>query len=86
MTSITLSQILERLESLEVEELQQIDGMVQRYLSQREADARQVAFHRSLIESGLVKQIKPRRHESTEKQVIKVEGKPVSQTIIEERR
>jgi hypothetical protein len=45
------------------------------------------AFHRALITTGTVKRIKPARHaDDILRCLIQVQGKPVSETIIEERR
>jgi hypothetical protein len=51
-----------------------------------EAD-KQAVFHQSLLDAGLVKQIKrPSSQPITERRLIEIEGKPISETIIEERR
>lgn len=86
MALITLNQILNQLETLEIEELQQLNQTIQKYLADKEETLKQAAFHQALIDSGLVKQIKyPVYEPITERQLIQVEGKPVSETIIEER-
>ncbi len=83
----TLNQILKQLETLERKELQQLNQTIQNYLADKEETVKQAAFHQALIDSGLVKQIKHIAYESiNERRLIHVEGKPVSQTIIEERR
>lgn len=87
MAQETLNQILNQLETLELEELQQLNQRVQQYLADKEGTDKQAAFHQALINSGLVKQIKqPSYDPISERRLIQVEGKPVSETIIEERR
>lgn len=87
MAQETLNQILNQLETLELEELQQLNQRVQQYLADKEGTDKQAAFHIALINSGLVKQIKqPSYDPISERRLIQVEGKPVSETIIEERR
>jgi hypothetical protein len=87
MSAETLNQILKHLKSLEIEELQQLNQAVQQYLADKEENHRQTAFHQALLDAGLVKQIKhPSYAPSTERKLISVKGKPVSETIIEERR
>lgn len=87
MALITLNQILNQLETLEIEELQQLNQTIQKYLADKEETLKQAAFHQAMIDSALVKQIKyPVYEPITERQLIQVEGKPVSETIIEERR
>ncbi|MEH2068345.1 MAG: hypothetical protein V7K47_09305 [Nostoc sp.] len=83
----TLNQILKQLETLEITELQQLNRAIQNCLIHKEENFKQAAFHQALIDSGLVKQIKPFAYEPiTERRLIQVEGKSVSETIIEERR
>ncbi|MGV0106283.1 Transposase [Nostoc sp. DSM 114160] len=87
MALVTLQQIIKQLETLEIEELQQLNQMIQKYLADKEETVKQAAFHQALISSGLVKQIKHPAYEPiTERRLIHVEGKPISETIIEERR
>ena len=44
------------------------------------------AFHQILLSQGLVKEFKkPNGTTTTERQLIEIKGKPVSETIIEER-
>ncbi|MEH1941992.1 MAG: hypothetical protein V7L01_17490 [Nostoc sp.] len=83
----TLNQILQQLETLELKELQQLNQTIQKYLANKEETVKQAAFHQALIDSGLVKQIKHPAYEPIiERRVIHAEGKPVSESIIEERR
>lgn len=87
MSEVILKQIFNQLEVLEIFELHQLDSAIQKYLAQKQATTQQAKFHQALLTSGLVKQIN-RRSDSqlTERQLIQVQGKPVSETIIEERR
>jgi hypothetical protein len=87
MPQATLNQILDQLETLELEELQQLYQAIQKYLTDKEQAAQRTKFHQALLTSGLVKQIKyPSDSRQTERRLIQVQGKPVSETIIEERR
>jgi hypothetical protein len=87
MALATLNQILKQLETLEIEELQQLNQTIKKYLADKEETVKQAKFHQALIDSGLVKQIKHPAYESiNERQLIQVEGKSVSESIIEERR
>ena len=87
MAITTLNQILKQLETLEIEEIQQLNQTIQQYLINREETLKKAAFHQALINSGLVKQIKhPPYQMIPERKLIQVVGKPVSETIIEERR
>lgn len=87
MAQETLKQILNQLETLELQELQQLHQTIQRYLAQKETTDKQAAFHQALIDAGLVKQIKHLSYDPiSERRLIQVEGKPVSETIIAERR
>jgi response regulator of citrate/malate metabolism len=87
MPQEALNQILNQLETLEVEELQRLQQTIQQYLADHRNLTTQTAFHQALIDSGLVKQIKHHSFDSiNERKLIQIEGKPISETIIEERR
>jgi hypothetical protein len=87
MAQVTLTQILAQLETLELEELQQLNQAIQRYLADKQETPQRATFHKALLASGLVKQLKqPSDSRQTERRLIQVQGKPVSETIIEERR
>lgn len=87
MAQAILNQILAQIETLELEELQQLNQAIQRYLADKQETPQRATFHKALLTSGLVKQLKqPSYTRQTERQLIQVQGKPVSETIIEERR
>lgn len=87
MAQVLLNQILDQLKMLELEELQQLNQAIQAYLADQQAVIRQSAFHQALLTSGLVRQIKhPSYSQPTEWRPVQVRGKPVSETIIDERR
>ncbi len=87
MAQTTLNQILNQLETLDIEELYQLNQTIQKYLANKEEIAKLGAFHQALLDSGLIKQFKfPSYDPISERRLIQVEGKPVSETIIEERR
>jgi hypothetical protein len=87
MTQAILNQILDQLQTLEPSELEQLGQVIQQYLKGKEVSTKQEAFHRALLESGLVRQIKsPTFEQRTHQHLIQIQGKSVSQTIIEERR
>jgi hypothetical protein len=100
MSQIILGQMLEKLRFLEPVELQQLNHAVQdRLVNQPEINQTAVdqptvnpedAFQQALIDSGLVR---PRQTDSLQessqvivRRLVPVQGEPVSQTIIEERR
>jgi hypothetical protein len=58
MSQAILNQILDRLHELEPSELEQLSQAIQIYLADREYSNKKASFHRALLESGLVKQIK----------------------------
>ncbi len=82
-----LEKILEQIKDLEVEELQEMDEVVQHYLREKKETAHLNAFHQSLLSSKLIKQIKKPYYRQIEpQQLIQVQGQPLSETILEERR
>lgn len=87
MPQALLNQILNQLQSLEPSELQQLSQVIQRYLKDDEVTAKRAAFHQALVGTGLVRQIKTPNFEGrTHQSLIQVQGEPISQTIVGERR
>jgi hypothetical protein len=86
MAKAILDQILVQLKSLEMVELQQLNQAVLDCLDSQ-ITSEQAAFHQALLESGLVKQIKmPSLRKPTERRLVEIQGQPISDTIVEERR
>jgi hypothetical protein len=87
MPQALLDQILNQLQSIEPSDFQQLSQAIQRYLEDDEVLAKRAAFHHALIGSGLVRQIKnPNFEERAHQRLIQVQGEPISQTIVGERR
>ncbi len=87
MAQVILQEILNQLQALELEELQQLNQAIQISLAVKQETANQTAFHQALLSSGLVKQIKhPTYNQTTPQQLVVFSGKPISETIVEERR
>ena len=60
---------------------------LQRLLKERDEADKLEVFHQVLLSKGLVKGVKnPPATDTIKRQLIEVKGKPVSQTIIEERK
>jgi hypothetical protein len=87
MTQVIVNQILSQLETLGTEELQQLQQSIQSRLAQHQT-TQQAGFLQTLLASGLAKQIKypTSSHPSTERRLVEIQGKPLSETILEERR
>ena len=87
MSETALNRILQELDSLESHELEQIGQAVQARLCSDDAQRKRQAFREALLAAGLVKQIKPpRTGGQVRPPLVEVQGTPVSETIIEERR
>jgi hypothetical protein len=87
MAQLQLQEILSQLNQMDVEDLKQLNQAIEKCLETKQEINNQTAFHQALLNSGLVKQIKLySSHTSTQQQLIQVEGKPLSETIVEERR
>ena len=87
MAQATLVHILEEIKTLKPDELQEVERTVRELLkpTSREAE-REVMLH-VLEKSGLVKEIKrPPMIARSEHPLVPIQGKPLSETIIEERR
>jgi hypothetical protein len=87
MGKASISQVLEMIQELGADELQQVRQAVDAQLGQqREASGRE-AFRRALLEAGLVIEFKdPPVRSEEERPLVPIQGKPLSETIIEERR
>ena len=60
---------------------------LRKLLKEQDAADRLEVFHQVLLSQGLVKEVKkPHVPDTVERQLIEIKGKPVSQTIIEERK
>lgn len=59
---------------------------LRKLLKEQDAADKLAVFHQVLLSQGLVKEVKkPQVLDTIERQLIEIKGKPVSQTIIEER-
>jgi len=87
MAQATLTHVLEAIKALDPDELQRVQQAVQEQLAQRRYSPDEERFHEALLASGLVKEIKPPcMTPSGRHPLIQAQGKPVSETLIEERR
>jgi hypothetical protein len=87
MAQVLLNQMLGQLQSLEPQELQQLTEAIQLQLAPPIATSDQTAFRQALVASGLVRQLKnPAAKSISDRAVIQVQGKAISQSILEERR
>ena len=60
---------------------------LRKQLKEQDAADKLAVFHQVLLSQGLVKEVKkPHVPDTVERQLIEIKGKPVSQTIIEERK
>lgn len=74
-------------ENLESEDLQSLNRSLQSCSAAQEVNTQQAAFHQALFEAGLVQKTeKPALGPNIRLPLVQTQGKPVSQTIIEERR
>lgn len=77
-----------RLRERAAQEDQDADALANQMLTEALMDKaeKEEAYHRALLESGLVKQIARRTEpDTTDRRLIEVQGEPVSETIIQER-
>jgi hypothetical protein len=87
MSQVLLNQMLSQLQSLAPQELQQLTEAIQLQLAPSIATSNQTAFRQALVASGLVRQLRnPAAKSIGDRSVIQVQGKAVSQSILEERR
>jgi len=87
MEQVAFQEILEQIKVLTDDQLCIVGQLVQEQLEPTEEVHKRREFHQALLASGLVKQIKsPSSTHNVERPLAQVQGPPISQTIIEERR
>lgn len=86
MAQTSLDQALAILEKLDLNELRQLEQAVRERLRQDEAAAEE-AFLQTLLERGIVTEIRrPTEPPAWRHPPVPIQGKPLSETIIRERR
>lgn len=87
MAQATLDQVINQLNMLQAEELDLLEQAVRERRAATDEARKKEAFHQALLASGLVKRIARRTEpDRSERHLIEVQGEPVSETIIRERR
>jgi hypothetical protein len=85
MTQAALTKIISQLEVLEPTELKQLSHVIQTRLNNTDSSIKMTDFYNSILSSGFIRQVNKTRLEQIKYPLIQVQGKPVSETIIEER-
>jgi len=63
------------------------DQMLEKEIAEDGYSPEEERVHQALLQAGLIKEIKPRHRQSKlDRPLIPIQGKPLSETIIEERR
>ena len=89
MAQAVLNRVLTDVEALEPEELRSVERVVQDQLRAAEYgySREEWVAMQALTEAGLLKEIKPRRRGSVRLHApVPIQGKPLSETVVEERR
>ena len=87
MAKATLDRILKEIETLAPDERRQLRAMLDAMMVPAEEEDKRRALQQALRAAGLLTQVRqPRATDTPHRRRIEVQGKPVSETIIEERR
>ena len=89
MTTSNLDRIREEVKALTPEEQRRLRDMVDELLVKNAPKMTEEEFEQHLLKKGVISRIPPRIRDANfeaNRKLIKVEGKPVSEIIIEERR
>ena len=87
MAKATLDQIVKEIKTLAPDERRQLREMLEAMMVPAEEADKRKALHQALRATGLLTQVRqPRATDTPHRRRIEVQGKPVSETIIEERR
>jgi hypothetical protein len=84
---MSFQELIEEVKALSPDEQRRLRKLLDDMLAQQEEAAKIDVFHQALLAAGLVKSIKtPHTASTADRRLIQVRGKPLSETIIEERR
>lgn len=89
MTTANLDRVFEEVKSLTPSEQKQLREMLDSLLSNAAPQITEEEFEQRLLEKGIISRIPPPITDLTpyrDRKLIEVKGKPLSETIIEERR
>jgi hypothetical protein len=87
MAKATLDRIIEEIKTLDAEEWRRLREALDTMAAPSEEAHKREALRQALRAAGLVTQMRqPRAADTPNRRLIEVQGKPVSETIIEERR
>jgi hypothetical protein len=87
MAHAELSRVLDDIKTLEPGELHQVQQVVKEQLGRFNSDESDERALKAMLKAGLIIEIKrPSRSKKPERRLISMQGKPISETIIEERR
>lgn len=87
MAQATLNRVLEDIKTLDPEEIRQVQHALESQLAPTKADDAGEGFQQAMLDAGLISEIKrPDRSQQRERRLVPIQGKPLSETIIEERR
>lgn len=87
MAQATLENVLDEIKTLTREELCRVDSAIwEQLVTVDDEAAKRARLNQALLASGLVKKIiDPSQRRNIEYPLIEIEGKPLSETIIEDR-
>ena len=87
MARATLDRIVEEIKTLSPDEWRQLRKMLDAMMVPAEEEDKRKTLHQALRAAALITQVRqPRATDTPHRRRIEVQGKPVSETIIEERR
>ena len=87
MAQAVLSRVLDDIKTLEPDELRQVQHVVGEQLTRAVSEDPDERVLQAMLSAGLITEIKrPDRTPTPPRTLIRIQGKPLSETIIEERR
>ncbi len=89
MTTANIDRLIEEVKSLTPEEQRSLRDTVDELLAKSASQMTEEEFEQHLLRKGVISRIPPRIRDANfyaNRKLIEVEGKPLSETIIEERR
>jgi hypothetical protein len=87
MAQAILNRVLKDIKTLQPDELRQVQRVVEEQLAPATSEDPDERVLQEMLKAGLITEIKrPDRTPKPERRLIPIQGKPLSETIIEERR
>ncbi len=86
MSKVKFDEVVEDVKALQVHQQERLRDLLNRWLSQGQAKITEDEFEQKLVQQGILSSVKPLvTNGLPSRRLVPIKGKPLSETIIEER-